>query len=285
VTGQRSSDATAADQSLQSHPILIPSSTRGGILGHVVLKVNSSEKQSPFGRLPYDNNRLFGQVWGKDCEADDWDGPEWGPASPAFLAMCARDPLVHALSRSHETSVVASALALVGHVNARRERLQMDDLGELVSLVAQSVVTSDALLHLVIVRVLDKLTCVGVPVLDIVLRLGEAALGADTEQLAIDTDNALSDAALQPKTAVRDPRDARAVSRILMLLMQFGQRGPVARAALLEHRAETLCLSVLAHSSTTLPPAVATQAVRVHEQRRIEEIQQRKRCECQQIVR
>lgn len=263
VTGQRTSDVAAAENSVQSHPILLPSSTRGGALGHVVLKVHSSEKQSPFSRSPHDTNRLFGQFWGKDCEADDWDGPDWGPTSPAYLAMCARDPLVYALSRRQETSVVASALALVGHVNARRERFQMDDLAELIALLAQSSVTSDALLHLVTVRVLDKLTCIGVPVLDVVLRLGEAALGADTEQLAIDADDALPDAALQPLAVVGDPRDGRAVSRILMLLMQFGQRGPVARAALLEHRAETLCLSVLAHSSSTLPYTVATQAVRV----------------------
>merc|ERR1719235_1552289 len=64
--------------------------------------------------------------------------------------------------------------------------------------------------------------------------------------------------------AVRDPRDARAVSRILMLLTHFGQRGSAARSALVEHRAETLCLSVLAaHGPSALPATAATQAIRV----------------------
>merc|ERR1719282_471596 len=63
--------------------------------------------------------------------------------------------------------------------------------------------------------------------------------------------------------AACDPRDARAVSRILMLLTHFGRCGPVARHALTEHRAETLCLSVLAHNQSTLPPMAVTQAIRV----------------------
>ena len=53
-----------------------------------------------------------------------------------------------------------------------------------------------------------------------VLKIGEAALGADSDHLSFD-----GDAQMPTSTpAVRDPRDARAVSRILMLLNHFGQR-------------------------------------------------------------
>ena len=60
--------------------------------------------------------------------------------------------------------------------------------------------------------------------------------------------------------AASDPSDARAVSRVLMLLSHFRRR-PNARAALLEQHANTLCMSVLAH--TSLPSMVATQSINV----------------------
>jgi hypothetical protein len=207
------------------------------------------------------HEKVWGQLWGTDREKDeDWDMVEHGVHSAAFASVRSRDPLVSSLIAKTETGGIAAALALVSHVNARRERLAMDDLGELAALITQCALTSDALLHSTTVRVLEKLTAAGLPVIGLVLKIGETALGADTENLNIDTDAQMPSAS----PAVRDPRDARAVSRLLMLLTHFGQRGGAARTALVEHRAETLCLSVLAaHGPSALPAAAATQAIRV----------------------
>jgi hypothetical protein len=250
----------AGEQHLQSHQLLFPESMRAASLGHITAIVKAPPSHSPFSKAEIERTKMWGQLWGKDWDEDeDWDIVENGPKSVAYEAVRLRDPLVRALSRKAETGVVAAALALVGHVNSRRERLSMDDLGELASVIAQCAVTSDAFLHLTTVRVLEKLTAAGVPVISLVLTIGETALGADAEQWSIDTDAQLPTAS----PAVRDPRDARAVSRVLMLLTHFGQRGVAARSALVEHRAETLCLSVLAAHASALPATAATQAIRV----------------------
>jgi len=258
----RSGGEVAGEQSIQSHSLLVPGSTRGGSLSHVVATVKVPINANFTVSRSVDHRaKNWGQLWGMDCEKDeDWDMAENGPRSAAFEAVRARDPLVSALCKKAETGGVAVALALVGHVNARRERLSMDDVGELAALVSQCAVTADAFLHLVTVRVLEKLTAAGLPIIGLVLKIGEAALGADSDQLSFD-----GDAQMPTSTpAVRDPRDARAVSRILMLLNHFGQRSGVARSALVEHHAETLCLSVLAaHGPSALPTMAATQAIRV----------------------
>jgi hypothetical protein len=227
-------------------------------LGHIEA---TAKVTSAVGKTADQREKMWGQLWGTDCEKDeDWDMAENGIRSAAFQAVRERDPLVRALCKKAETGGVAAALALVGHVNARRERLSMDDLGELVALISQCAVTSDAFLHLTTVRVLEKLTAAGLPAISLVLKIGEAALGADADQWSIDTDAQMPSAS----PAVRDPRDARAVSRVLMLLTHFGQRSGAARAALVENRAETLCLSVLAsHGPSALPATTATQAIRV----------------------
>lgn len=288
--GTSAAEAAAAganNQSIQSHSVLVPASMRAGAPAQVILKTVVSEQDSS-DKSAQNRMKVNGQFWGVDAEAQDWDVPGDG-GGMAHVTNGMHDPLIRALSSKQQTAGVAMSLSLVGHVNARRERLTMDDLGELAAMVAQCAVTSDALLHLITVRVLAKLTNAGVPVLEAVLLLGEAALhgasnvisnskqGLDLDQSGEGTANASakngeggSAAAGAARSVVspaggaaKDPRDSRAVSRILMLLTRFGERGSKARLALAEQRAETLCLSVLAHSPSSLPPMAAAQAVRV----------------------
>jgi len=260
--GKQTGDSPAGEQTLSSVPLFLPVSTRGGVVGHITLKVTSGEKETSLGRM-----RLCGQIWGVDAEAQDYELSEVASAG-AFQA--ASDPLIRALGRRHETAVVASALGLVGRVNARREQLRLDDLGEVAALITQCAVTSNALFHLVVVRALEKLTRIGLPVLEMVLRLGDAALGGrgalETEPSADGMLTWASAVAADPVAgAVKDPRDARAVSRILMLLRHLGERSVAARRSLVEHRAEALCLSVLARSLSSLPSSCVMQAIRVLE--------------------
>lgn len=212
----------ANEQCIHSKVLSLPSSTRGGTLGHVILKTEETASSG-------DRSKMWGQLWA--------DTAEEAPV---------RDPLISALSRNKQTGM-AKVLQLVGQVNARRERLSLDDVGEMLSLVTECAVGTDALLHMATIRVVDKLTQTGLPILGLILRVGEAALHGKEE----------SDGTT---CAASDPSDARAVSRVLMLLSHFGRR-PNARAALLEHHADTLCMSVLAH--TGLPSMVATQSINV----------------------
>eukprot|EP00931_Biecheleriopsis_adriatica_P064560 TRINITY_DN39323_c0_g1_i1.p1 TRINITY_DN39323_c0_g1~~TRINITY_DN39323_c0_g1_i1.p1 ORF type:complete len:1857 (+),score=399.70 TRINITY_DN39323_c0_g1_i1:64-5634(+) len=234
-------------ESLQSQMALLPTGTRGGAPNMLVL--HSTAGQGDEGRA-----HTWGQFWGKDFDAQDWEEPEAATAPEA----CG-DPLVRELARDRHTAA-AQALSLVEFVNSRKERLSMDEVGELVGLVTQCALTSDALLHLCTARVMEKLNALGIPVLATVKRLAEAALngvvlgGADE---GADADNISGGAA-------RDERDARAVSRLLLLLAHFGTGSTAARNALAENQVETLCLSVLAHNpASSLPPLAISQAIRL----------------------
>ena len=106
---------------------------------------------------------------------------------------------------------------------------------------------------------MEKLTVAGLPVLTIIRRLAEAALnGVVMETEGREGEDNISGG------AGRDPRDARAVSRLLMLLCHFGALSNSARLALKENSAETLCQSVLAHTPpSSLPPMAFSQSIRL----------------------
>ena len=213
---------------LQSHVLLLPTGTRTGSYAVVSLRSSSEE---------------VGEKLGQFCKADiDWEA-NLGDIS---------DALVRALTRERE--LAAPALGLVELVNSRRERLCLDDVGELLALVMESAVTSDAFLHLCTARVMEKLTVAGLPVLQCIRRLAEAALNGVSSEESEDISGG----------AARDPRDGRAVSRLLLLLNHFGMLSTSARLALTEHSIETLCQSVLAHTpASSLPPMAFSQALRL----------------------
>ncbi|CAK0849305.1 unnamed protein product, partial [Prorocentrum cordatum] len=171
-----------------------------------------------------------------------------------------QDPLIEVLSSRGQTANTAAALSLLNRVNARRERLCIDDIAELTALAVQCSITADAFLHLVNVRVIEMLERIGVPALERVLKLGEAALqgasaGTGADETVYDSPSG---------GPARDARDGRAVSRVLMLLARYGSRGAAARRTLAEGGAETLCLAVLAHNNPgALPPMAGAQAIRV----------------------
>ena len=223
--------------SLQSQSVLLPTGTRTGNAGMVTLRPVSPSQLA--GR------DAFGQFWSKTSEVDLED------------ASC-KDPLVRALAAERETAAAAAAraLGLVETVNQRRERLSLDDVAELLAMVAECSLTSDAFLHLCTAKVLEKLTLAGLPVLMLIRRLAEAALNG----VVLETEGGDDISG----GAARDPRDARAVSRLLLLLAHFGSLGMAARLALSEHQVETLCQSVLAHSpATSLPPMAFAQSIRL----------------------
>eukprot|EP00929_Paragymnodinium_shiwhaense_P107932 TRINITY_DN74281_c0_g1_i1.p1 TRINITY_DN74281_c0_g1~~TRINITY_DN74281_c0_g1_i1.p1 ORF type:complete len:1849 (+),score=508.48 TRINITY_DN74281_c0_g1_i1:103-5649(+) len=258
-------DAASGEPQLPSRAMLMPVSTRGGACGHVVMKTTSGERE---GRSQEGREQIFGQFWDTDCELQEWDLPNEEATDAAHAAVCARDSLVLALTRKRETANVAVALGLVSRVTARKDRLSMDDLGEISSLVAECAITTHPVLHLLAVRVMEKLTEIGIPILAMVLRIAESALngassGGRTDDAAGTT---WASAAASPESAggaAKDQRDARAVSRLLLLLYNFGQRSAITRRALAEQKAETFCLNVLTHSPANLPSATITQAVNV----------------------
>ena len=227
---------TPAGDGLHSHAVLLPTGTRTGNHGVVTLRLQNNGQGG------------YGQFWATDSEVQDW---EEGAALPE-----ARDPLVRALAQDRESGA-AQALGLVELVNSRRERLCLDDIGELLAVVSESALTSDALLHMCTAKVMEKLTAAGLPVLLLIRRLFEAALNGVVMETEEDNGNISGGAA-------RDSRDARAVSRLLLLLAHFGAMSTSARLALTEHSVETLCQSVLAHSpATSLPPMAFSQAIRL----------------------
>lgn len=219
--------AQTGTDGLQSHVVLLPTGTRTGSYAVVSLRSGSEEA---------------GEKLGQFCKSDiDWEA-DLGDSS---------DALVRALTRERE--LAAPALGLVESVNSRRERLCLDDVGELLALVMESAVTSDAFLHLCTARVMEKLTVAGLPVLQCIRRLAEAALNGVMEE-----NEDISGG------AARDPRDGRAVSRLLLLLNHFGMLSTAARLALTEHSIETLCQSVLAHTpASSLPPMAFSQSLRL----------------------
>ena len=223
---------------LQSRPVLLPTSTRTG--NHAVVSLSHVSNGS-------DGAGSFGQF--HHSEVQDWEGN----GAPT-------DPLVQALAQEREAAT-AQALGLVELVNSRRERLSLDDVGELLALVAESALTSDAFLHLCTAKVMEKLTVAGFPVLQIMKGLTEAALNGvrmETEGREGREGDDISGG------AARDQRDARAVSRLLLLLGHFGALSTSARLALTEHSVETLCQSVLAHTpATSLPPMAFSQSIRL----------------------
>lgn len=234
-----------ASEGIQSHVVLLPTGTRTG--NHAVVTLRH-ESPSP-------DSGTFGQFHG-DTEVQDWEEQAAGTngaAGPAKL-----DWLVRTLAQERETGA-AQALGLVELVNARRERLSLDDFGELLAALAESALTSDAFLHLCTAKVMEKLTAAGLPVLLIIRRLAEAALNG----VMMETDGREGEDNISGGAA-RDPRDARAVSRLLMLLCHFGTLSDSARLALTEHSVETLCQSVLAHSpASSLPSMAFSQSIRL----------------------
>lgn len=223
--------------SLQSQLVLMPTGTRTGNAGMVTLR--------PVSPSQIAGREACGQFWSRTSEVQDWEDASRSSA----------DPLVRALAADREAAA-AHALGLVEMVNQRRERLSLDDVAELLAMAAECALTSDAFLHLCTARVLEKLTVAGLPVLVLIRRLAEAALnGVVLESEGSDDISG---------GAARDPRDARAVSRLLLLLAHFGSLGPAARMALTEHQIETLCQSVLAHApATSLPPMAFSQSIRL----------------------
>eukprot|EP00438_Fugacium_kawagutii_P032939 Skav212437 [mRNA] locus=scaffold5136:1313:7977:+ [translate_table: standard] len=232
-------NAPGSGDGLHSRMVLLPTGTRAG--NHAVVSLRHVQNGSDGGG--------YGQFRSSEV---DWEGEGSEGTSNT-------DPLVQVLGRERETAT-AQALGLVEMVNSRRERLSLDDVGELLALVAESALTSDAFLHLCTAKVMEKLTVAGLPVLEIIRRLAEAALNGvvmETEGRSEGEDNFSGGAA-------RDPRDARAVSRLLLLLAHFGALSNSARLALTEHSVETLCQSVLAHSpATSLPPMAFSQSIRL----------------------
>ena len=105
----------SASEGLQSHLVLLPTGTRTG--NHAVLTLRHSSQAS--------GPASFGQFCG-DSEVQDWEQATNGVAAPML------DSLVGALTKEHETAA-AQALGLVELVNARRERLSLDDVGELLA--------------------------------------------------------------------------------------------------------------------------------------------------------
>eukprot|EP00930_Biecheleria_cincta_P025737 TRINITY_DN18269_c0_g1_i1.p1 TRINITY_DN18269_c0_g1~~TRINITY_DN18269_c0_g1_i1.p1 ORF type:complete len:1831 (+),score=360.08 TRINITY_DN18269_c0_g1_i1:175-5667(+) len=256
LLGASATSAHAAPQpgteSLQSQSVMLPAGTRGGSPGIIVLR----SPTQPAGSASTDRSAMWGQFWGKDGNTKEWESAD---SDPAYV-LSSGDPLVRALA-SERQSAAAQALGLVEVVNRRRERLSLDDFSELLALVSQSALTSDALLHLCTARIIEKLTSVGVPVLTLILRLAEASLHG---VVMSDGDQPASEADQITGGAARDDRDARAVSRLLLLLAHFGTRTASARMALIENQAETFCLKVLAFSpSNALPPTAMAQAIRL----------------------
>ena len=223
--------------SLQSQFVLLPTGTRTGNAGMVILRPVTPSQAA--GR------EACGQFWSRTSEVRDWED-----SSPGST-----DPLVRALAADREAAA-AHALGLVEMVNQRRERLSLEDVAELLAMVAECALTSDAFLHLCTAKVVEKLTVAGLPVLQLIRRLAEAALNG----VVLETEGGDDISG----GAARDPRDARAVSRLLLLLAHFGSLGPAARMALTEHQVETLCQSVLAHAPATSLPAMAfSQSIRL----------------------
>ena len=220
---------------LQSQLVLLPTGTRTGNAGVVTLRPVSPSQAA--GR------DACGQFWSKTSEVQDWEDAN------------STDPLVRALVADREPAA-ARALGLVEMVNQRRERLSLDDVAELLAMVAECALTSDAFLHLCTAKVMEKMTVAGLPILALVRRLAEAALNG--VMLETEGGDDISGG------AARDPRDARAVSRLLLLLTHFGAASQAARLALTEHQVETLCQSVLAHApATSLPPMAFSQSIRL----------------------
>eukprot|EP00928_Gymnodinium_smaydae_P095593 TRINITY_DN8249_c0_g4_i1.p1 TRINITY_DN8249_c0_g4~~TRINITY_DN8249_c0_g4_i1.p1 ORF type:complete len:1883 (-),score=387.78 TRINITY_DN8249_c0_g4_i1:67-5715(-) len=276
--GKVVAEAPVGEQHLASRPLLFPVSTRGGATGHVALRAATGNAAADTGKA-LNRKQNWGQLWDMDCEEGVWDVPEADAsaeaAAAAAMAHGTKDPLVMDLKRKPQTAAVAAALDLVDRVSARRERFLMDDLGEIVALVTQCAVTSSALLHHLVVRVMEKLTIVGVPVLAAVLQLAQTVLQGDRAAdvpAGSPESNDRGDVAATwaPEFtsggsggARNDQRDARAVLRLLLLFRHFGERSPATRRALVEARVDTFCLAVLAHDPAPLPPAALTQAVHV----------------------
>eukprot|EP00933_Yihiella_yeosuensis_P003204 TRINITY_DN10570_c0_g3_i1.p1 TRINITY_DN10570_c0_g3~~TRINITY_DN10570_c0_g3_i1.p1 ORF type:complete len:911 (-),score=195.04 TRINITY_DN10570_c0_g3_i1:144-2657(-) len=238
------------ETSVKSQSIVLPASTRAGLPQLVVLKA------TPTAATEQGEKRLMGQFWDCDCEAQDFEAPE--AASAAACGVNSTDPLVREFARERQSSV-AQAFGLVELVNSRRERLTLEDLTELCSLVAECALTSDALLHLCTVRVMEKLAKEKVPVLNLVLGLAQRALNG-VPMTTVDDPQSTE----LVGGAARDARDARAVSRLLMLLAHFGASSPAACQALLEEKADSFSLSVLAHTPpSSLQTTAATQAIRL----------------------
>ena len=235
------SNAPAGSADGISRVVLLPSGTRTG--NHAVVSLRPGQNGSDGAA-----HDMQGQFRSEDWEEGNCNG------TPETL-----DPLVQLLAQEREAAT-AQALGLIELVNSRRERLSLDDVGELLALVAECALTSDAFLHLCTAKVMEKLTAAGLPILDLIRRLAEAALNGvvmETEGREGAEDNISGG-------ATRDTRDARAVSRLLLLLAHFGALSNTARLALTEHSLETLCQSVLAHSpATSLPPMAFSQSIRL----------------------
>ena len=234
-------NAPGTGDGLHSRMVLLPTGTRTG--NHAVVSLRHGQNGS-------DGAGAYGQF----RHSEDWEGSD-GSANGALPESL--DPLVQVLAQERETAT-AQALGLVELVNSRRERLSLDDVGELMALVTESALTSDAFLHLCTAKVMEKLTAAGLPILGIIRRLAEAALNGVVMETEGRETSDISGGASQ------DPRDARAVSRLLLLLAHFGALSNSARLALTEHSVETLCQSVLAHSpATSLPPMAFSQSIRL----------------------